>query len=101
MTIKTFRAAVLATAILGFPLTVIADEGGAMVKGEVTKVDESAGKVTIKHEAIPNLDMDPMTMVFKAGDGIPVKDIKAGDKIEFHAEKINGQLTVTHLEKAK
>lgn len=67
----------------------------------MTKVDESAGKVTIKHDAIPNLDMDAMTMVFKVGDSVVVKDIKAGDKIEFHAEKVNGQLTVTHLEKAK
>lgn len=39
-----------------------------MVKGEIVKVDESAGKITIKHDAIPNLSMDAMTMVFKASD---------------------------------
>lgn len=33
MMIKTLRAAVLVTAILGFPLLAIADAGGAMVKG--------------------------------------------------------------------
>lgn len=99
--IKTFKAAVLATAVLGFPLAALADEGGPMVKGEVTKIDESAGKLTIKHDAIPNLEMDAMTMVFKAGQGVSVKDVKTGEKIIFHAEKVNGQITVTRLEKAK
>jgi Cu/Ag efflux protein CusF len=37
-----------------------------VVEGKVVKVDESAGTVTIKHSAIPNLQMEAMTMVFKA-----------------------------------
>lgn len=99
--IKTLKAAAFATAILAFPFAALADEGGPMVKGEVTKVDESAGKITIKHDAIPNLEMDAMTMVFKAGEGVSVKDIKSGDKVVFHADKVNGQITLTRLEKAK
>ena len=35
-----------------------------MVEGEVRKVDKDAGKLTLKHEAIPNLEMPNMTMVF-------------------------------------
>lgn len=99
--IKTLKAAVFASLILGTPLAALAADDGAMVNGEVTKVDESAGKITIKHEPIPNLDMGAMTMVFKAGEGIAVKDVKAGSKIKFHAEKINGQITVTRVEKTK
>ena len=39
-----------------------------MVSGTVEKVDAGAGKVTIDHGPIPNLDMDAMTMVFRAQD---------------------------------
>lgn len=79
--------------------TAIADS--VMVRGEVTKVDESAGKITIKHEAIKKYDMDAMTMVFKAGDPAMLKQVKAGDKIMFHPDKVQGQFTVTKIEKAK
>ena len=98
--IKTLKAAACAILMLGTPIAVVAEET-PMVNGEVTKIDESAGKVTIKHEAIPNLGMDAMTMVFKAGDGVAVKDVKPGDKIKFQADKINGQITVTKVETAK
>ena len=72
-----------------------------MINGEVTKVDESAGKMTIKHEAITNLDMGAMTMVFKASDPAMLKDVKPGEKIKFTADKVNGQITVMKVEKAK
>lgn len=74
---------------------------GAMVDGQVTKIDESAGKITIKHGPIKKLDMDGMTMVFRAQDPAMLKTVKAGDKIKFDADKINGQITVTKIEKAK
>ena len=72
-----------------------------MINGEVTKIDESAGKMTIKHEAISNLDMGPMTMVFKASDPAILKTVKPGDKIKFTADKVNGQISVMKVEKAK
>ena len=37
-----------------------------MTKGIVRSVDAKAGTITIKHEQIVNIDMAPMTMVFKA-----------------------------------
>ncbi|WP_046847913.1 copper-binding protein [Hyphomicrobium sp. GJ21] len=70
-----------------------------MINGEVKKVDESAGKVTIKHDAITNLDMGAMTMVFKANDPSLLKSVKPGDKIKFSADKVNGQITVMAIEK--
>ena len=39
-----------------------------MVADAVSKVDADAGKITLDHAAIPNLDMGAMKMVFKAGD---------------------------------
>lgn len=71
------------------------------VAGKVTKVDASAGKITIAHDAIPNLQMEAMTMVFKAGDPAMVKEVKPGDAIKFTADKVNGELTVTEIDKAR
>ena len=84
---------------LGLPTLATADE--TMVKGEVTKVDPDAGKITIKHEPIKKFDMDSMTMVFRAGDPEMLKQVKPGDKVQFHPEKVNGQFTVTKIEKTK
>ena len=74
-----------------------------MVDGEVTKVDESAGKITIKHGPMPKFDMADggMTMVFRANDPAILKQVKAGDKIKFEADKVNGQFTVMKVEKQK
>lgn len=72
-----------------------------MVDGEVTKVDELAGKITIKHGPLEKFDMDSMTMVFRANDPGMLKQVKPGDKIKFEADKVNGQFTVMKIEKAK
>ena len=73
-----------------------------LVDGQVTKVDESAGKITIKHGPLKQFDMeDGMTMVFRAGDPSMLKAVKAGDKVKFMPERVNGQFTVTKIEKAK
>ncbi len=65
-------------------------------------MDASAGKLTIKHGPIKKLGMDEgMTMVFRAQDPAMLKAVKAGDKVQFDAEKINGQFTVTKIEKTK
>ena len=73
----------------------------AMIKGEITKVDEAQGKMTIQHDAIKKFDMDAMTMIFTAGDPAMLKTVKVGDKVMFNVDKVNGKFTVTKLEKAK
>jgi Cu(I)/Ag(I) efflux system periplasmic protein CusF len=74
----------------------------ALIDGQVTKVDQSAGKITIKHGPAKRLGMDEgMTMVYKAEDPAMLKTVKAGDKIKFDADQVNGQFTVTKIEKAK
>jgi Cu(I)/Ag(I) efflux system periplasmic protein CusF len=73
-----------------------------VVSGQVTKIDESAGKITIKHGAIKKFDMDDgMTMVFRAQDPAMLKTVKPGDKVKFEADRVNGQFTVIRIEKAK
>jgi Cu/Ag efflux protein CusF len=71
------------------------------VSGEVTKIDESAGKITIKHGAIKNLDMEPMTMVFRVKEPAMLKEVKPGDKIKFEADRVNGAITVIEMKLAK
>jgi Cu(I)/Ag(I) efflux system protein CusF len=70
--------------------------------GEVRKIDEAAGKITLKHGPIKALEMDEgMTMVFRVGDSSMLKQVKVGDKVKFDAERVNGQITVTKIQKAK
>ena len=91
----------LAAAILAVaPLA--AGAQSELIDGQVTKIDESAGKITIKHGPLKKFDMeDGMTMVFRAGDAAMLRTVKAGDRIKFIPERINGQFTVTRIEKAK
>jgi Cu/Ag efflux protein CusF len=73
-----------------------------LTDGQVTKIDESAGKITLKHGPIKKFDMDEgMTMVFRAQDPAMLKSVKAGDKVKFEADRVNGQFTVTRIQKAK
>lgn len=74
---------------------------GDMVKGEVVKVDKSAGKITLKHGPIKKLDMDSMTMVFRVADPSMLDKVKAGEKIEFEADRVNGAITVTKIGAAR
>ena len=72
-----------------------------MTDGEIKKVDKGSGKITIKHGEIKNLGMPGMTMVFRAKDPGMLDQVKVGDKVNFSADKINGNITVTKIEAAK
>jgi Cu/Ag efflux protein CusF len=74
----------------------------ASIKGEVKKIDEGAGKITLKHGPAKSLGMDEgMTMVYRAKDPAMLKQVKVGDKVKFEAEEAGGGYTVTKLEKSK
>ncbi len=73
----------------------------ATVDGQVQKIDESAGKITLKHGPIKNLDMDSMTMVFRVKNPSMLKGLKAGDRVKFAAERADGLITITSIQKAK
>jgi Cu(I)/Ag(I) efflux system protein CusF len=75
--------------------------GAVMSDGVVRKIDLSAGKITIKHGPLVNLDMPGMTMVFRVQSPELLEKVKAGDTVKFHAEDINGVLTVTAIEKVQ
>jgi Cu(I)/Ag(I) efflux system protein CusF len=70
------------------------------VDGVVRKVDKRGKTIILKHGSIPNLDMGAMTMQYRVKDASLLDKVKAGDKVTFTAEMIDGQYTVTRLERA-
>lgn len=97
---KISAAAVLVVSAVALAPAAMAES--ETVAGEVVKVDQSAGKITLKHGPIKKFDMDMgMTMVFRASDPAALKTIKAGDKVKFEPEQVNGQYTVMKIEKLK
>jgi Cu/Ag efflux protein CusF len=71
--------------------------GAEYTKGEVTKVDTTQKKITIKHEPLANLDMPAMTMVFVVADDSMLEKVKPGQAIEFIADRVNGRITVVEI----
>ena len=67
-------------------------------EGEVKKIDKEAGKITLKHGPIENLEMPGMTMVFRTKDPSVLDSVKVGDSVRFKAERIDGAITVTELQ---
>ena len=93
--------ALAVTLLVGIP-TRAGAQAEDFIDGQVTKVDQGAGKITIKHGPIPKLGMDQgMTMVFRAGDPVMLKTVKAGDRIKFAPDLVDGQFTVTKIRKGK
>lgn len=82
------------TSVPGFSVEHLAD-------GEIKKVDRENKKITIKHGEIKHLDMPGMTMVFQIRDPALFEKLKAGDKVKFVAEKLEGAFVVTVLQPAK
>lgn len=72
-----------------------------MSEGTIKKVDKAVGKITIAHGPLENLGMPGMTMAFAVKDKAMLDQVKAGDKVHFVAENVNGALTVTTLERTK
>ena len=64
--------------------------------GTIKKIDAKAGKVTIIHGPLINLDMPAMTMVFRA-DEATIANMSEGQDIEFVADRVKGKLTVTQM----
>lgn len=90
------RKIILAVALAMFSTAAMAQT--VPVEGEVKKINEAQGKITLKHGEIVNLDMGAMTMVFTVADLEMLKVVKPGDLVTFEADRVNGKLTVIKLE---
>ncbi len=83
------------------PTAAASESAATWSEGEITRWDPRTLKLTLKHGEIKNLEMPPMTMVFRVADAGVLGDLKPGDKVRFQAEKRPpGTYHVTHIEKA-
>lgn len=90
----------LALGLATLSLAAFAQAPLPVVDAEVRKIDTEQQKITLRHGEIPNLDMSPMTMVFRVKSPELLTQVQAGDKVRFTADKVDGALTVMTLEPA-
>ncbi|MBN3786139.1 copper-binding protein [Burkholderia sp. Ac-20353] len=79
--------------------TMKASTAHALTDAEVRKIDPATGMITLKHGALDNVGMPPMTMAFKAKDAAMIAQVKEGDKVRVRVENVNGTMTIVKLEK--
>lgn len=72
----------------------------SLTDGVVKKIDKSVGKVTVSHGPLPN-GMPAMTMAFGVKEAAWLDQMKAGDKIRFMPETVNGAHTIVRFEQVK
>ena len=98
---SAFPASSFAQAAMDHTKAEMPPVAAAMTDGEVKKVDQGTGKVTIKHGEIKHLDMPGMTMVFTAKDKSLLTGVKPGDKIKFMVVSEGGKMVVTGIQQAR
>lgn len=69
----------------------------APVKGEVRRVDPDAGRVTLKHGPIPELELPAMTLVYRVQDPAILVQVRPGDTITFIADRVDGHYVVISI----
>lgn len=69
------------------------------INGELMRVDLVHRKAIIKHDYIPSIKMEAMTMPFKVGNKVVLEKFQAGDKVRFEVQLIDGDLDIKAMEK--
>ena len=93
---RAWRAGPLALA--GALLTLAAwAQAAELSEGEIRKIDQAAGKITIAHGEIKSIDMPPMTMVFTVKNPALLDALKKGDKVRFAVVREDGKFVLTEI----
>ncbi len=79
-----------------YSVSAVAQEANA--SGEVRRVDAAAGKITIKHGAISDLELPAMTLVYRVDPAL-LKGIAPGDEVKFTARREDGHYVVIQISK--
>jgi len=82
---KKFSTGLIIWALMIFPAV-------AQTTGQVVKIDEPAGTITIK-------DASGQSAAYKPRDGLLFNAVKEGDNVAFTASDENGQKVISKLEK--
>jgi Cu/Ag efflux protein CusF len=98
--IPLLAALAIATPLYAASVTPPAAQAAAMSEGVVRKIDAANARITLRHGPLANLDMPPMTMVFRVQPPELLSGIKVGDTVKFRAEQIDGAYTVTAIQAA-
>ena len=95
-----FFLALMAVAVAAWvlsPGTVYAQEGSGT--GEVRRLDRDAGKITLKHGAIADLDLPAMTLVYLI-EPVLLEGLNAGDSVRFTARRSeSGEYLIIRIKK--
>jgi Cu(I)/Ag(I) efflux system periplasmic protein CusF len=70
-------------------------------EGEVLEIDRKELEITIRHGPLPELSMDPMSMIFKVGDVALLDRVRAGDRVRFKAGLLDGRFAVLSIERVR
>jgi Cu/Ag efflux protein CusF len=70
-----------------------------MAVGTLNSVNPAAGTVNISHAPVPSADWPAMTMDFKLARPDAARELKSGQRIDFHFTIDGGMdATITYLE---
>lgn len=100
-TLKKMALATLMAAATFSTTALWAQAAMDMTAGVVKKIDKDTQKITIKHGEIKNLEMPPMTMVFRVADPALLDKVKPGENVIFTVEKREGAIVVMAIEATK
>lgn len=90
------KALAASLALTAYTVPAIAQE--ATATGEVRRIDAEAGKITIKHGAISDLQLPAMTLVYNIAPAL-LAGVQPGDKIKFTAKRENQLYIIIKLSK--
>ena len=72
----------------------------ATIIGEVKKIDEGSGSITLKQGPAPSLGFkEDMTLIYSVRDRAMLKQVKVGDAVRFEAESGDSGFMITRMQK--
>ena len=96
---KVFRR-VAVGALLMAMLGIGAAAQDATINGEVKKIDEGSGSITLKQGPAPSLGFkEDMTLIYDVRDRAMLKQVKVGDTVKFEAESGDSGFMITRMQK--
>ena len=98
---KVFRR-VAVGALLMAMLGIGAAAQDATINGEVKKIDEGSGSITLKQGPAPSLGFkEDMTLIYSVRDRAMLKQVKVGDAVRFEAESGDSGFMITRMQKGR
>jgi Cu(I)/Ag(I) efflux system periplasmic protein CusF len=99
--LKVFKR-VAGGALLMAVLGIAAVAQDAAIIGEVKKIDEGSGSITLKQGPAPSLGFkEDMTLIYEVKDRAMLKQVKVGDTVKFEAESGDSGFMITRIQKSR